>query len=234
MNIPKVIYQTWKTKNVHPTIRRIQQSIQEQNPDYKMELFDDDDMDLWMKTNCDSNMFDAYNKLHVGAAKADLWRYLILYKNGGVYIDMDSTINGSLDELIQPDDSAIISREGNKGYFMQWMLVFEKNHPILKATIDKCVYNINNQNTTDVVHLTGPGVFTKAIYEAFSSHTGKDLWDMDDAELNSKTNQKDNIFRARFLNISYAPFGQWKHQHQHNLYQGNKYWREEPIYKFQL
>jgi mannosyltransferase OCH1-like enzyme len=231
MNIPKVIYQTWKTKNVHPTIEQIKQNIQENNPDYTIELFDDDDMDVWMKTNCESDVFEAYNKLHVGAAKADLWRYLILYKNGGVYLDMDSMINGSLDELIQPDDSAIISREGNKGYFMQWMLVFEKNHPILKATIDKCVYNINNPNTTDVVHLTGPGVFTKAIYESFSTHTEKDLWDMNDTELNSITNKPENKFRARFLNINFAPFGQWKHQHHHHLYQGHKYWREEHIFK---
>ena len=70
-------------------------------------------------------------------------------KNGGIYLDMDSIIHKSLDELIQIDDSAIISREGNKGYFMQWMLILEKGHPILKLTIDKCIYNINNINLLD-------------------------------------------------------------------------------------
>ena len=232
MNIPKVIYQTWKTKkNLHPVIVNVKQGIQNLNPNYKMELFDDDDMDTWIQTNCAENVYNAYNKLHVGAAKADLWRYLILYKNGGVYLDMDSVINRSLDELIQTDDSAIISREGNKGYFMQWMLIFEKHHPILKSTIEKCIYNINNPKTTDVVFLTGPGVFTEAINEEYLKHTDKNLWDTNDNELNEITNNKENRVRCRFFNIDFDTFAKWKHQHTHFLYQGHKYWRDEKIFK---
>jgi len=231
MNIPKVIYQTWKTKNLHPVIENIKQDIQKLNPTYKMELFDDDDMDTWIKMNWSKHVYDTYSKLHVGAAKADLWRYLILYKNGGVYLDMDSIINRPLDELIQIDDSAIISREGNEGYFMQWMLIFEKEHPILRATIDKCINNINNPNTKDVVFLTGPGVFTEAINEAYSKHTDRKLWYTNDNELNLITNRKDNRVRCRFFNISYEPFANWKHNQTHYLYQGYKYWRDEPIFK---
>jgi mannosyltransferase OCH1-like enzyme len=243
MNIPKVIYQTWKTKNLHPLIENIKQEIQNVNSNYKMELFDDDDMDAWIKNNCNESICEAYNKLHVGAAKADLWRYLILYQNGGVYLDMDSIIYKSLDELIQPDESAIISREGSRGYFMQWMLVFEKGHPILKSTIDKCVHNINNPNTTNIVYLTGPGVFTEAINEIYSSHTTNNLWDTEDDELNLITNNKDNKVRSRFLGISYSPradwkndrvdspYADWKHDRVDYLYQGYKYWRDERIFK---
>lgn len=231
MNIPKIIYQTWKTKHLHPQIEKIKQDIQNLNPTYKMELFDDDDMDRWIKTNCDKQTRQAYDKLYVGAAKADLWRYLILYQNGGIYLDMDSIIHKSLDELIQIDDSAIISREGNKGYFMQWMLIFEKRHPILKSTIDKCIYNINNPNTTDVVFLTGPGVFTEAINETYSKHTEKNLWDTNDDELNIITNDKNIDIHSRFFSTSYEPFAQWKHEHVHYLYNGYKYWRNEPIFK---
>ena len=232
MNIPKVIYQTWKTKNVHPSIESIKQSILQENPDYRIELFDDADIDFWIETNCETKVIDAYKKLNVGAAKADLWRYLILYKNGGVYLDMDATIYGSLDKLIEPDDTALVSREGNKGYFLQWMLIFEKKHPILKETIDQCVHNINYPQTNDVVFLTGPGVYTDAIYKAYSKYTEQDLWEMKDSELNAITNKKrDNNCRCRFFNIDYAPFGQFKHQHHQYLYQGHKYWRDEQIFK---
>ena len=71
--IPKVIYQTWKTKELHPVIKKIQQNIQRLNPDYKMEMFDDNDMDDWIISNCDADVIQAYNKLYVGAAKADLY-----------------------------------------------------------------------------------------------------------------------------------------------------------------
>jgi mannosyltransferase OCH1-like enzyme len=230
MNIPKVIYQTWKTKKLHPQLENIKQNIQNLNPNYKMELFDDDDMDRWIINNCDQQICEAYNKLFVGAAKADLWRYLILYKNGGLYLDIDSIIHKSLDELIQIDDSAIISREANVGYFMQWMLIFEKEHPILKLTIDKCIYNINNPNTTDVVFLTGPGVFTEAINETYSKYI-ENLWGTNDDELNIITNDKNNDIRCRFFNVSYDPFAQWKHDHTNYLYDGFNHWRYEPIFK---
>jgi mannosyltransferase OCH1-like enzyme len=231
MVIPKVIYQTWKTKNLHPVIENIKENIQVLNPNYKIDLFDDDDMNMWIKSNCDENTYEAYNKLYVGAAKADLWRYLILYKNGGIYLDMDSIIYKSLDDLIKPDDSAIVSREGNKGYFMQWMLIFEKGHPILKSTIDKCIYNINNPNTSNVVFLTGPGVFTEAINETYLKYTDKNLWDTNDDELNLITNNKNNDVRCRFFNISYDPFAKWKHDDTRYLYDGYKYWRDEQIFK---
>ena len=90
--IPKIVYQTWKTKNLHPVIGNIINNMKAMNKDYIFELFDDNDMDTWVKNNCESYIYDAYNKLYVGAAKADLWRYLILYKNGGIYLDIDSLI----------------------------------------------------------------------------------------------------------------------------------------------
>ena len=75
-------------------------------------------------------------KLNVGAAKADFWRYCILYKNGGIYLDIDSEITNSLDQLILKDDQCIITREGHYGIFNNWIMIFEKNHPILLKTIE--------------------------------------------------------------------------------------------------
>jgi mannosyltransferase OCH1-like enzyme len=229
MNIPKIIYQTWKTKNLHPNVQQIRNNIQILNPDYKIILFDDTDMDNWINENCEQYIINAYNMLYNGAAKADLWRYLIIYKNGGIYLDIDSSIDCSLDLLIQTNDSAVISREGNKGYFLQWLLIFEKEHPILKSTIDKCIYNINNKTHTDVVFLTGPGVFTEAINETYP-HI-QNMWDMDDDELNKITNHPKNIIRSTYNKISYNYMTSWKHSAHELLYVNEIYWREQPIYK---
>jgi len=38
MPIPKVIYQTWKTKNLHENCIKIRDSIQKLNPEYEMIL----------------------------------------------------------------------------------------------------------------------------------------------------------------------------------------------------
>ena len=97
--IPKVIYQTWYKKDLPYNILKIKEKMLSLNKDYKYLLFDDNDIELFIKENYDFDTLKAFNMLNVGAAKADLWRYLILYKNGGVYLDLDSEICSNLDDL---------------------------------------------------------------------------------------------------------------------------------------
>jgi mannosyltransferase OCH1-like enzyme len=49
----------------------------------------------------------------LGAAKADIWRYAVLYLFGGVYIDYDSDIRVPLDTVVEPEDTLIVSEEGS-------------------------------------------------------------------------------------------------------------------------
>lgn len=59
--IPKTVYQTWKTKNLHPIIGNIINNMKVMNKDYIFELFDDNDMDTWVKNNCKSYMMHTIN-----------------------------------------------------------------------------------------------------------------------------------------------------------------------------
>ena len=130
--IEKNIFQSWYTKNLDAMIEKNVNKIKEINPLYNYYLYDDNDMEKFVKENYNSYIFECYNKLNIIVAKVDFWRYLILYKYGGVYVDMDSSIEKSLDELIKEDDEAIITAEGNLNMYVQWGLVFSKNHIILK------------------------------------------------------------------------------------------------------
>ena len=59
-------------------------------------------------------MLWAYHAINpaVGAAKADIWRYCVLYVYGGLYLDDDSDIRTPLDEVVKPDDHLLMSEEG--------------------------------------------------------------------------------------------------------------------------
>jgi len=176
--IPKTIYQTWITKNVPQLLRdEITSRILARNPEYEYEFYDDSDIFYFIKENYDNDVLKAYQSLTVGAAKADFWRYLVLYKNGGVYLDLDSDIVVGLDTFIKDDDKAIISREHNAdcGTFLQWCLIFEAGHPILEQTISDCLRNIKDPESAwksfgaramhwrSIFHITGPPVFSTAI-----------------------------------------------------------------------
>jgi mannosyltransferase OCH1-like enzyme len=87
-SIPFVIYQTWHTKKLPRKMRDCVKSIKLDNPEFEHELYDDKDCRNFIKNNFDADVLYSYDALVPGAFKADLWRYCILYKNGGIYLDI--------------------------------------------------------------------------------------------------------------------------------------------------
>ena len=67
MPIPKVIYQTWKTKNLHENCIKIRESIQALNPDYQIVLYDDADMDSFIQNNYSADIYNCFLQLNMSA-----------------------------------------------------------------------------------------------------------------------------------------------------------------------
>jgi len=134
------------------------------NRGYSWQFFDDMQVDKLVRENFDQRTYDAFARLQIGAAKADFFRYAVLYIYGGIYLDLDSDITGRLDRVIRPDDVAVIAHENNRSLYAQWALIYDKGHPFLKKTIELIVKNIEeNRYPHDVHRMTGPTVYTEAI-----------------------------------------------------------------------
>ena len=116
--IPKVIYQTWKTQNLLSEVYKLHQKMLK-NVGYKHIVYTDEQMNDYMQSNAASDIKNMYFKLNNIVAKVDVWRYTILLNKGGVYLDIDSEIIGSLSTLINEKDEGIITAE-NKNLFVQW------------------------------------------------------------------------------------------------------------------
>lgn len=164
MAIPKYIFQTFKTKKLPVITRWHIWNMKRQNPEYEYFLYDDEDIQEFFKKEFPQDYLKAYNELTIGAAKADFFRYAILYKKGGVYLDIDSGMSKPLKYLIRPDDVALISKERHVGLFCQWALIFDKDHPFLKRTLEDVLENIQTHRFPHDVHqTTGPTAFSNAI-----------------------------------------------------------------------
>lgn len=77
--IPKIIFQTLKTRRVSEQMYYAIQSILDKNPDYEYYLYDDQDIVAMITQYFDASVVQAYNRLLPGAFKADLWRYCVLF-----------------------------------------------------------------------------------------------------------------------------------------------------------
>lgn len=165
MAIPKVIYQTFKTKQIPLLTKFYIWRFMRKNKDFHYEFYDDERIHQFMKESFEPRVYNAYSRLQIGAAKADFFRYAILYKKGGVYLDLDSDVRVKIDKYLKDSDEGIISHEGfHREFYVQWVLIFNKNHPFLKRTIDYMVENIEqNKYPHDVHAMTGPIVYSNAI-----------------------------------------------------------------------
>jgi len=113
--IPRQVFQTWKTEYIDEGHYLNLKSYQEENRDYQFFFFDDEDMDEYMDRAWGHHPISSvFKRTRVGAAKADIWRYCLLYDLGGIYLDIDASFKVSLSQIIGEANSEIISFESNQ------------------------------------------------------------------------------------------------------------------------
>ena len=173
MAIPKIIHQTYRSKELPPEIFEIVEGFKSLNPDWEYRFYTDEDILDYIQKNFDETILTAYLKINpvYGAAKADLFRYLVLYKEGGVYVDIKSTCIYPLNDVIRSDDQFIVTQWQNdlgkkdestglflyltedlkikNGEYQQWFIIAEKNSPVMKHVVDTIVSNILNYRAWD-------------------------------------------------------------------------------------
>ena len=165
-NIPKVIHMSWKNKNIFdnqsPVVLNGILNIKKLNPDYKLLLSDDNDVEVYLKKNL--SFFDYYKiKYRKIVEKIDLWRLLKIYNEGGIYIDFDRYCNKSFDNIIKSNTKCILPTFLDFDFAQDIMISCPEN-PIYKKAIE---YNLKERTlfpTNQIFHL-GPVIFMRSVTE---------------------------------------------------------------------
>ena len=162
--IPLNLYQTWRTLDLPPKMQECVNKLKHDNPEFKYYLYDDSMCYDFIKKHFSKNVLDAYNSLIPGAYKADLFRYCILYINGGIYIDIkfEPIENFKFINLI--DKEHFVKDRDNYwlpnqiGVYNAFLITFPKNKKLLKC-INEIVKNTkNNFYGYNALYPTGPGL----------------------------------------------------------------------------
>jgi mannosyltransferase OCH1-like enzyme len=184
--IPRILHQTFRSRDVQPEVAANIEGLKARNPGWDFRFYDNDDVRKYILDNYGPKFIaylDALNPKY-GAAKADLFRYLVMYKDGGVYLDLKSGASRPLDEVLQPADRYLLAqwktiaatmhkdmRSIPGGEYQQWFIVAAPGHPYLKAVIEKVLHNIasytplrHSVGKPATLRTTGPFAYTRAIY----------------------------------------------------------------------
>ncbi|MFT5760815.1 MAG: mannosyltransferase OCH1-like enzyme [Alteromonadaceae bacterium] len=118
----------------------------------------------YLKENASKDIIDCYCLLKDGAAQADLWRLYTLYKEGGIYLDIDANLVWPLASMLKYDDNAVYIKIKNNTHYTNYFLATEPNNPDFAEAIALVVENIQQKRIDKGIYgMTGPGVLNNVL-----------------------------------------------------------------------
>ncbi len=129
--IPKVVHYIWLGPNKPPAVfEESQKSVAKYLPDWECKIWTDKDVPGLRIHN--KKYYDLSKNY---GEKADILRYEILFKYGGMYLDVDFILLKSLDVLLQYDLWASIQPIDCRGDIANGIIASIPGHPILRDCI---------------------------------------------------------------------------------------------------
>jgi mannosyltransferase OCH1-like enzyme len=222
--IPLNIFQTWHSKNLPPIMAKNVKFIKQSNPAFNYMLFDDADCREFIKNNFNVDVLNAFDTLIPGAYKADLWRYCVLYINGGIYLDIKyMPINGFKFITLTEKEHWVLDIDNNGIY--NALIVAKPGNNILLQAINNIVYNVQHRYYGNSgLEPTGPLLLSK-----FFSSQQKQALDMKHAFYIS--------FQYRFILFNnyyvFKSYNEYLDEHAHNqkVQHYSILWNQRQIYK---
>jgi mannosyltransferase OCH1-like enzyme len=152
--IPKKIIQTYSKKEKVPDF--VRDNIISLNEGWEYNFYDDEMAKEFLEKEFSSSVREKFDSFKRGAHKADLFRLCWLYKNGGVYIDIDTEILVPLDKIISSLDQklSIPITEASYGRkrLLNCFIIANKGNPILGECIEN-VMKIKTEELDNCYHL---------------------------------------------------------------------------------
>jgi Glycosyltransferase sugar-binding region containing DXD motif len=179
--IPRVIFVSWYTRKLHVMQFISIMSILAHNPEYELIFMVDHEIDRYVCANYPEYVSE-FSRLKSGAARVDVWRMMVMYQYGGVYLDFDNTAVGHIP--IQGNDTIVTSvrndfthsRKNIFGILEHWAFAIAPKSLLVNRTLDIIKQNIKDPSRIDdpflkkqveseTMRLTGPVPFQEALHE---------------------------------------------------------------------
>lgn len=168
--IPRLIHQTWKTRDVPPQFQALQRSWSARNPGFAYRFWTDEDIGRFVAEEHPA-LLPVFQGYADPIARIDLARYLILRRFGGVYADLDFECLRPIDGLLEgrsfvvglePEEHGRLAKAAERGLpriLCPSFLASVPGHPFWDHLLSRLV---EARHCGDVLDATGPFLLTRA------------------------------------------------------------------------
>lgn len=169
LDIPLTIYQTWHSNDIPINMYNAVQKLLKMNPEFDYYLYSENDCRNFIQEHFEKDVVDAFDVLKPLSYKSDLWRYCVLYKMGGIYLDIKYVSLIPLINIIKKNPEIFVRdihmncNNEFTGIYTAFIVSPPKNS-IFRACIDdivnSCKFKLYKAGTLDV---TGPCLLGRII-----------------------------------------------------------------------
>jgi len=173
-NIPHTVHRTYISREKAEKFKEASRITLKENPFLTECFYDDNEIIEFITKYYSNRVLHAYNSINkkYGPAKADFFRYMVIYVKGGLYLDVKSYAHKDISELFKERDKLIVSKgrshssninsfgiiptytnnydwsmfSGIKyGEYNNWHFMAPPGHPIIGKMIQHIVLNIEQK-----------------------------------------------------------------------------------------
>ena len=160
---PAVVHQTYCRD--HDGVRASMQRMLDGRAERKLWL--DADCIRLLQTHGGPDVEAFYNSLTTPAHRADLFRYFLMYLEGGIYVDMKTCFLQPLESIIVP--GALVTVIGRAGsHIHQGVLIVPPRHPCMAAVLCDAL----RQSAITLNGNKGYMTFCKSFWRLLQEHKG--------------------------------------------------------------
>ena len=186
-SIPKVMHVSWKDHNLPAWATAYLATWKTHHPSWRVAWWTDRTMRDFVKQNYPNDL-KQYDKFPNPVNRADMFRYMVLYTVGGVYVDLDVESLRPIDELIGSNNRCLVGQEPYAHAFLLPTEETEKHRRACNAVmasapgvefwstvLSEIRFRVENSPVTkwNPPSITGPIMLTRVLERAgFDADTG--------------------------------------------------------------
>jgi len=187
-HIPPFVHQTWSSDRFGKTHAQQLMNFRKMNPELTFLLYDDAQMYAYMDANWRSHkIYDIFRNARYAQVATDIFRYCLIYEQGGFYFDVSKGLSEPICSFLQPQSTGLITYEHRiwptvppsaecaaapyrDNIVAQYGFGFAKGHPLLGAVIERICEaypsykgRVFAKPKDAILSFTGPEMFTAAL-----------------------------------------------------------------------